>query len=114
MAYDLLTRRQTPANWTRYSRRRPRSRGTIFLVEYTFAPEPLATTDAEKALVARLAVLKMRADAGDKKALRQWRENLKAVLEAKRRAARGDPRARRLVQVLSESGLFDGVQKMEA
>jgi len=114
MAYDLLSRRQTPANWTRYSRRGPRFCGTILLAEYTFAPDPVPTTPAENELIAHLAVLKMRVDAGDKKALPEWRKSMKAVLVAKKRASLGDPKAKRLMQVLSESGLFAGVQKMEA
>ena len=56
----------------------------------------------------------MRVDAGDKKALPEWRKSMKAVLVAKKRASLGDPKAKRLMQVLSESGLFAGVQKMEA
>jgi len=116
VAYDLLFRRQTRTNWSLPSR--PRScrgyQGTFFLAEYTFAPDPLPTTAAEKELVAHLAVLKMKTDAGDKKARKEWRKSMAAVVVAKKRAAQGDPKAVRLMQVLSESGIFTGVQKMEA
>ena len=116
MAYDLLSRRQTPADWSMTTRRSPRRgsfRGSWFFAEYVFAPDPLPTTPVEKELIAHLAVLKMRVDSGDKKALPEWRKNMKAILAARERAKKGDPKAKRFVQVLSESGLFDGVQKME-
>jgi hypothetical protein len=73
----------------------------------------LPTTDAEKELVAHLAVLKMKVDSGDKKALKEWRKSMVTVLSARKRASQGDPKAVRLMQVLSESGIFDGVAKMD-
>ena len=98
---------------SRRSCRRYLGHGTILLADYTFAPDPLPTTDEEKQVIARLAVLKMRVDGGDKKALKEWREAGKKIILAKKLAAKGDPKAKRLMQVLGESGLFDGVQAME-
>jgi hypothetical protein len=85
---------------------------TLFLAEYIFAPDPLPTTDEEKQVIARLAVLKMKVDAGDKKALKEWRIAGKKIIDAKKKADLGDVKAKRLMQVLSESGIFDGVQPM--
>jgi hypothetical protein len=112
VAYDLLLRRQTPKNWSRSSYCGPAARGTLLLASYTFAPDPAPTTDAEKQLLAQLAVLKMRVDNGDKKALKKWRRAMAKLVLAKRAADRGDARARRLVTVVNESGIFAGVQSM--
>lgn len=113
VAYDLLFRKQTRHNWSMHSYAGPTARGTFFLAEYIFAPEPERPTPKEAELLAHLAVLKLKVDAGDKKALKEWRSSMKKVLEAKKRADRGDPVAQHLVKVLNESGLFAGVQRME-
>lgn len=112
MAYDLLLRRQTRTNWSRRSYCGPSARGTLLLAEYVFAPEPAATTPAEQQMLARLAVLKMRTDNGDKAALKQWRAVGIKILRAKHAADKGNPRAKRLITVLNESGIFAGVQSM--
>ena len=49
MAYDLLLRKRTTANWSR----RPSLgfRGLFLLTEYEFAPDPTPATDEEKQLL---------------------------------------------------------------
>jgi len=112
VAYDLLLRRQTHTNWSRRSYCGPSARGTLLLAEYVFASEPTRTTPAEQQMLAKLAVLKMRTDNGDRAALRQWRTEGIKIMKAKRAADRGNPRAKRLITVLNESGIFAGVQSM--
>jgi hypothetical protein len=113
VAYDLLLRKQTRRNWSLHSYRGPRVVGTFLLAEYVFAPDPERPTVKEAELLAHLAVLKLRVDQGDKRALKEWRSSMKKVLDAKKRAERGDPVAQHLVKVLNESGLFAGVQRVE-
>ena len=112
MAYDLLFRRQTARNWSRRSYLGPAARGTLLLASYEFAPEPTPTTTEEQALIAKLAVLKMQVDAGDKKALGKWRKMVAFIAKAKKKAAQGDEKSKRFITVLNESGLFAGVQSM--
>lgn len=112
MAYDLLFRRQTGRNWSRHSYFGPAALGTLLLVDYEFAPDPTPTTAEEQGLIAKLAVLKMQVNAGDKKALGKWRKIVAFVARAKKKAARGDAKSQRFITVLNESGLFAGVQAM--
>ena len=112
MAYDLLLRRQTQTNWSRRSYCGPAARGSLFLAEYVFAPEPTLTTPDEQQMLAKLAVLKMRTDNGDKAALKQWRAEGLKILKAKRAADKGNPKAKRLITILNESGIFAGVQSV--
>ena len=112
MAYYLLLRRQTSKNWSRRSYCGPAARGTLLLASYEFAPDPVPTTPAEQHFLSQLAVLKMRTDAGDKRALKQWRSAAAKIVKTRKLAERGDPRAKRLITVLNESGLFAGVQSM--
>lgn len=104
MAYDLLFRRQTPRNWSLHS----------YLAEYVFAPDPTPTTPEEQQLIARLAVLKMGADAGNKKDAKRWRAAMAKLVLEKKKAARGDEKAKRLMKVLEESGIFSGVRTLDA
>ena len=112
MAYDLLFRRQTPRNWSRRSYLGPAARGTLLLASYEFAPDPTPTTPEEQGFIAKLAVLKMQVDAGDKKALGKWRKMVVYIDKEKKKASQGNAKAKRLITVLNESGLFDGVQAM--
>jgi len=112
VAYDILFRRQTKRNWSRRSYCGPTARGSFLLAEYVFAPEPTQTTDAEKQFLAKLAVLKMKTNNGDKKARLKWRAAVAKIVEARKLADRGDPRAKRLVTIVNESGIFAGVQSM--
>ena len=110
MAYDLLLRKRTTANWSR----RPSLgfRGLFLLTEYEFAPDPTPATDEEKQFIAKLAVLKMSADAGNKKAAKEWKATLAKLDLVRKKAAQGDEKSKHLVVVLKESGIFDGVQAM--
>ena len=112
MAYDLLLRRQTSKNWSRRSYCGPAHRGTLLLAEYVFAPDPVPTTPAEQQFLAKLAVLKMQVNQGDKKALKKWRVFAAKIAKTKKMADRGDARAKRVITVLNESGIFAGVQSM--
>jgi len=112
VAYDLLLRRQTSRNWSRRSYCGPAARGTLLLAEYVFAPDPTPTTQKEQQFLAKLAVLKMQVDRGDKAALKRWRAFAVKIARTKKMADRGDPRAKRVITVLNESGLFAGVQSM--
>lgn len=103
MAYDLLFRRQTPRNWSLHS----------YLCDYSFAPDPTPTTQAEQALIARLAVLKMGASAGNKRDAKKWRAAMAKIVLEEKKAARGDARAMRLMKILKESGLFSGVATLD-
>ena len=110
MAYDLLLRKRTTANWSRCPSLG--FRGLFLLTEYEFAPDPTPATDEEKQFIAKLAVLKMSADAGNKKAAKEWKATLAKLDLVRKKAAQGDEKSKHLVVVLKESGIFDGVQAM--
>ena len=112
MAYDLFFRKQTASNWSRRSYASPATGSPFLLASYTFSPDSTPTTDAEKQFLAKLAVIKMLTNNGDKKALKRWRRAVANIMVAKRRADQGDVRAQRLVKILNESGIFAGVQSM--
>ena len=76
MAYDLLLRKRTRTNWSRHSYCGPRGVLLLASATYEFAPDPTPATDEEKQFVARLAVLKMAADAGNKKSAKEWKATL--------------------------------------
>lgn len=101
VAYDLLFRKQVPGNWA------------IELVDYEFAPNPTTATPEEQAFVAKLAVVKMAAESGNKKKLKEWRATQAKLALVKKRADAGDEKAKHLCTVLNESGLFaQSVQAM--
>lgn len=102
VAYDLLFRKQVPGNWS------------IKLVDYEFAPDPTVATPEEQAFVAKLAVVKMAAETGNKKKLKEWRATQAKLALVKKQAASGDEKAKHLCAVLNESGLFaQSVQAMD-
>ena len=113
MAYDLLLRKQTRHNWSGAATRARLPAGRSSSPSTSSRPSPSDRRRRRAELLAHLAVLKLKVDAGDKKALKEWRSSMKKVLDAKKRADRGDPVAQHLVKVLNESGLFAGVQRME-
>jgi len=112
VAYDLLFRKRTRTNWSRHSYCGPRGILLLASTTYEFAPDPTPTTDEEKQFIAKLAVLKMSADAGNKKASKEWKATLTKLEAVKKKAAKGDEKSKHLVVVLQESGIFDGVQAM--
>jgi hypothetical protein len=71
----------------------------------------LVPTDAEKQLLAKVAVLKMAATAGHKGAKKELQNVAVKVLQVKGKAAQGDPNAARLVAVLRESKIFAATKK---
>jgi hypothetical protein len=112
VAYDLLLRKQTRTNWSRRSYCGPRGILLLASETYEFAPDPTPATDEEKQFIAKLAVLKMAADAGNKKSAKEWKATLAKLEQVKKKAAAGDEKSKHLVVVLKESGIFDGVQAM--
>ena len=72
VAYDLLFRKQVPGNWS------------IKLVDYEFAPDPTVATPEEQAFVAKLAVVKMAAETGNKKKLKEKMEMKKHCPKCKK------------------------------
>jgi hypothetical protein len=107
MAYDILLRRRTHTNWSMHSIINP-----TFASGYEFAPDPIATTPEEQQYLAKLAVLKMSADAGNAGAQKEWRAAMATVAALRKKAAKGDEKATRTVAVLKESGIFSGVATM--
>lgn len=63
-------------------------------------------TEAEAAMIAKLAAVKVAADNGNRKARKQIAKVLKQLAALRRRARRGDTRAARQAQVLEESGIL--------
>jgi hypothetical protein len=100
VAYDLLFRKQVKKNFALSSIDVSTSEATV-------------PTDAEKSYLANLAVLKMDADAGNKKAKKAWSKALGDLSKLRRLAQKGDPKAAHLLTVVRESGLFEGVAAMD-
>jgi hypothetical protein len=75
--------------------------------------EPTPTTSEDNAYIARLAVLKMQADSGDKSAKKSWKKELGNLTKIQQKARKGDPHAAHLITVVRESGLFSDVKAME-
>jgi hypothetical protein len=107
MAYDILLRRRTHTNWSMHSIVNP-----AFALGYEFAPDPIATTPDEQQYLAKLAVLRMKADSGDAAAQKEWKVTMTNVNALRKKAAKGDDKAQRTVAILKESGIFSGVQTM--
>ena len=68
--------------------------------------EPFRYTEAEAAMIARLAEVKVAADGGNRRAKVQIAKVLKQLAALQKRARRGDKRAARAAQVLEESGIL--------
>ncbi len=67
-------------------------------------------TETEMRQLADLTTTKMLADSGDKSARKKMSVIAKKVASLKAKAARGDVASQRALRVLSESGVFRGVQ----
>lgn len=105
MAYDLLFRKHTRRSWS--------IGAEPSAVDRPMAPDPLVATPEEQQVLARLAAVKMLADAGDRTARVKWKKFVQSELPATRRKAlRGDANARRLLTVVEQSGLLAGVTSM--
>ena len=57
-------------------------------------------------------VMEKLSDKFDKKALKKWRAFASKLSKTKKLADKGDPKAKRVMTVLNESGIFAGVQSM--
>lgn len=71
---------------------------------------PFRYTDAEMAMLARLALVKVDADAGDRKAKKQIAGVKRKLNTLRRQARRGNAKAARRVRVIEESGLLEPSQ----
>jgi len=67
-------------------------------------------TESEMDLLADLASTKMLADLGDKSARRKMRAVIKKISGLRKQAKQGDPKAKRALYVLNETGVFRGTQ----
>jgi hypothetical protein len=102
VAYDLLRRKRIPLNIALSSS----------LTTDGVTDEPIPTTDADRSYLASLAVMKMNAEAGNKKAKADWKVALQGIAKIQKRARKGDKNAQRTLAVIRESGLFQGVAAM--
>jgi hypothetical protein len=115
VAYDLFFRTVVPKNIALLS---------SVVDTRALSADPTPTTESDKQYLAQLAVVKMQADGGNKKALKDWKAALnrkaqkdwKAVLkkisDMRANSKKGDKAAARTLAVLKESGLFEGVSAM--
>jgi hypothetical protein len=71
---------------------------------------PFRFTEAEAKLVAALAQVRTRADAGDKRARAKIAKLERQVAALARRARKGDAKAARTVRMFTESGLLEPSQ----
>jgi hypothetical protein len=65
----------------------------------------------EKLELERLAIVKMRAESGDKKAKIQWKRMSDKIASLKTKAKAGDPKAKRSLLMLKQNGFFQPIQK---
>lgn len=96
MAYDLLYRRHIKKNVALHA-----------LAEEPQATEDVVLDDAEKAMIAKLAVIKANAESGNKRALADWQKVRRNLVVAGKRARQGDPKARRYLTAIKASGLIN-------
>lgn len=68
-------------------------------------------SEAEKAMLEKISILRMKADSGDKSAQKQLVQFTKNVAKLKAQAKKGDPKAKRSLLVLRESGIFNQPQQ---
>jgi pyocin large subunit-like protein len=102
MAYDLFRRKQIPRNIALHA--------TLTTSDVVNAPTP--ASDADKAYLAKLAVTKINAEAGNKKAIKDWKLAKQNIAKLVMKAKRGDKGAQHTVAIIRESGLFQGMTVM--
>ncbi len=98
MAYDLWSRKLTPANWARRS---------TLPVAFT-TPQDLFSTSKAKAEIRTIKQLKLAADRGDPVAKHLWAKKLGFLRDMKTRAAGGYPdsaHCKRVIAALSAQGI---------
>jgi hypothetical protein len=87
------------------------ARGTSIAQTQPVVDEPtVACTPEEKAKLEKFALIKMRAESGDKKAQKQWKTMLAGLPSLKTKAKRGDPKAKRTLLILSQGGFLQRAQ----
>ena len=57
-------------------------------------------------VLAKIATLRMKAESGDRTAKQQWKQLSKRTAALGKRAKKGDPSAKRLVEVINQSGVL--------
>jgi hypothetical protein len=72
----------------------------------------LTLTAGEKDKLAKIAVLRMKAESGDRKAQNQWKLLSKRASALGKKARKGDPKAKRLVEVINQSGVLGPAQRI--
>jgi hypothetical protein len=97
MAYDLWYRRQIGKDISLHLRKP---------IPETGSPtDSLRLSDDEKGFVAKLSVVKISAEGGNKRAIADWKGVLRSIAQQERKAKQGDAKAKRFVAVVKESGL---------
>ena len=101
MAFDLFLG-IIPKSW---------ARGTPIAQTQPVVDEPtVACTPEEQTKLEKLALIKMKAESGDKKAQKQWKTMLAGIPSLKAKAKRGDPKAKRTLLILSQGGFLQRAQ----
>lgn len=72
----------------------------------------LVFSDSEKAMLDKISTARMKAEAGDRNAIKTLLAFSKDMSKIKAKAAKGDPKAKRVLLVLRESGLFNKPQNL--
>jgi len=106
MAYDLVLK-NVKKNWSRGASH-PQT-ATERLTAAAPTPPTLAElklTPDEKKKLADVAAIKKAAQSGDKRARRQWKKAPKIVAKLSAKAAKGDPKAQRSLQILRAAKVF--------
>lgn len=75
-------------------------------------PAPLALTPDEKERLSKIAALRMKAESGDRKAKKQWKQLSKQTAVLAKKARKGDSKAKRMVEVITQSGVLGPAQRI--
>lgn len=101
MAHDLIFGK----NKRNYSRAVTQSPTTPISDEVTFL-----FSESEKSMIDKISTARMKAGSGDRDAIKTLAKFAKDMAKVKARASKGDPKAKRIMLVLRESGLFNKPQ----
>ena len=111
MSYDLVLK-DSKHNWARGACCSPISATARLTAASTAAaPKPptlaeLNLTPDEKKKLAGVAAIKKASQSGDKHAQRQWKKAPKIIAKLKAKAAKGDPKAQRSLQIMRAAKMF--------
>lgn len=101
MAFDLFLG-IIPKSW---------ARGAPIAQTQPVTNEPtVICTPEEQTKLEKIALIRMRAESGDKKAQKQWKAMLAGIPSLRTKAKRGDPKAKRTLLILSQGGFFQRAQ----